>query len=388
MGLTKFKFNEVEQEFAMAASSDLQIKLSGPEGVFYTPGSEIKGEIWLNLTVVQPHYKRITVTLIGKADVYFTVPVGNNYRQFRDSDTLIRLQTIAWETDRNLGRQLSTGQHVFPFSFILPSNERIPSSLEARDGKIRYTIEAKLIRGIDKEIEVAATYARILVQNRVDVNRSDLLAPRSVQKESTAGCFCIGRGLLSVTATIPRSGYCFGIDTIPVKVQVEPGLRQQVDSITVSLIQRVQCYTQEQLSVSHSVVSMETNVQMPRTGVSFTWNAPPLFIPNTADLTLTNCDIVRLGYFIRVEFTSKCMDAQHIDIPVIIGNVPFTGRDNGIETKGVYVPTLLPVEQDSRYQPPVIPTFNNNEDKPNGDDLVDDIPPDDHETKETNPLIP
>ena len=371
----------------MAASDDLQIKLSGPEGVYYTPGSEVKGDIRLNLTVVQPHYKRITVSLIGKAEVYFALPVGSNYRHFRESDTLIRLQTIAWETDRNLGKQLSTGQHTFPFSIILPSNDRIPSSLEARDGKIRYTLEAKLIRGIDKEIEVAVAYTRISVQNRVDINRSDLLVPRSAQKESTAGCFCIGKGLLSVTATIPRSGYCFGIDTIPVKVQVEPGLRQQVDSITVSLIQRVQCYTQEQLSVSHNVISMETNIQMPRKGVSFTWNTPPLFIPNTVDLTLTNCDIVRLGYFIRVEFTSKCMDTQHVDIPVIIGNVPFTGRDNDTDTKGIYIPTLLPVEQDSHYRPPAIPRYNA-EDKPSGDDHVYDVPPDDHETKETNPLIP
>lgn len=355
-----------EEWLLLMAREQILVSLSQNKDSFYTPGSDVEGHATLHIEGSQLYYRRVTVTIIGRVEVYFTVLSGSEMRHYQESETFFKRSLVVWG-DGTTTSELTEGRYVFPFSFCLESDSPLPSSLDTRDGRIKYTIEAKLIRmgRTDAEIEAAATYTRINVRDNVNINRSDLLAPRSAQKECTAGFLCIGRGPITVTATLLRSGYCIVVDQIPVQVVVEPGLGQQLQSVGVSLIQRVTCYAQHQPSVLHRTMTQVTNVQMPRKGVSFTWNAPPLEVSDFLELTLTNCSLVQLGYFIRIEYTSRCIDKQVIDIPVIIGNVPLStttsnrdGTYTGTSTQASsgYQPTLSLSDGTVGYHPPAIPT--------------------------------
>ena len=338
----------------------LQLNLYNSNSIFYTTGSEVDGEVVFNLESSQNDYKRIVVILEGKADVFFTHTSNSNaVNHYRETETFVKLTLILWD---KTSRQLERGQVTFPFSFQLTNNGSLPSSLDSKDGRIRYTLIAKLIK--ENYIEACSVQAHINVRANVDINRPDLQKPRSASKEITAGCLCVGRDLINVTASIPRSGYCIVVDSIPIEVNVEPGVNQQLSSISASLIQRISCYAQGQPSTFNQVIAVETNYEMPKKGVAFTWNVPPLEIPDRAELTMSNCSLVQIKYFIRVEYRGRFMDTQHLDIPVIIGNVPLasSGRSNNGQLPQ-YLPTLTPFDEQG-YQPPIIP--NSGSGKHNG----------------------
>uniref|UniRef100_A0A1X7U4Z7 Arrestin C-terminal-like domain-containing protein n=1 Tax=Amphimedon queenslandica TaxID=400682 RepID=A0A1X7U4Z7_AMPQE len=349
---------------------ELSIALSQqPQGVLYTPTSEVAGEVLLSIREGSQDlkYKRVTVAVLGKVDVYFSVPQsggGRDGRHFTESNTFFKKVLTLWEEGQSTTSINASGSYVFPFSLSLQSepNASLPSSLDCRDAKIRYNIEAKLIRNDTSEIESASCFKRIEIQSNVDINRGELLSPRSAQKEIMAGC--ISRDNVTVTSTIARTGYCRVADEIPVQVIVEPGRGTQLQFISTALIQRITCYAQGQPSILERLVHSNANTQMPRKGISFTWNVPRFTIPDQLELSLDNFSYVHIGYFIRVEFGAKCIKAQWIDLPIVIGNVPLSSanssRLSSMEVSrttsggGGYRP-VSGLIRSSGYNPPVIP---------------------------------
>lgn len=325
----------------------------------YLIGSDITGDvIYKGSTGGKHRYKRITVSLVGKVDVYFFLPgESDTVRHFRESDVFYQAQMILWEADSTSG-SLPAGENKFPFSFPLvlrAANKHLPASVESKDGRIRYTVEAKLIRDVENEIEAAVAYSRIPVKGIVEINRSDLLVPRAVQNERVVSQCCFSGGMLSVIASTPRSGYCVGKDGINVTVKVESDNAKKLNSITVSLIKKTACYAQGQPSISTDVLATKVNNRLPRGGVSFSWNVPAIEVPET-DCTLTNCSIMHITYSIRTSFTGRCMNQQNLNLPLILGNVPL--RKESLEATchyefDSYRPSLT--ASVSHYEPPPIP---------------------------------
>ena len=357
---------------AQTEGVELSISLSQqPQGVLYTPASEIAGEVLLSIREGSQaqQYKRVTVAVLGKVDVYFSLSQsggGSDGRHFRESETFFKKVITLWEDGQSSTSISANGQYIFPFSLSLQSETEsatsLPSSLDCRDAKIRYNIEAKLIRNDSSEIESASCFKRIEIQTNIDINRAELLSPRSAQKEIVAGC--ISRDSVTVTATIARTGFCRVADEIPVQVVVEPGSRTQLQYISTALIQRITCYAQGQPSVLERLVHSNANTQMPRKGISFTWNTPRLAIPDQLELSFDNFSFVHIGYFIRVEFGAKCIKPQWIDLPIVIGNVPLSGANSSrlssmevsrTTSGGGYRP-VSGVIGGTGYTPPVVPT--------------------------------
>jgi hypothetical protein len=351
----------------------LELKLSDSHTTFHTPGSDITGEVCLNLITPQPSYKRILIILTGAIEVYFTIPPASsgaaNAQYFRETQTFINQQATLW--DSSVKPLNKSGRHVLPFSFkLISDSSTLPSSIETRDGKIRYTVQAKLIGGVDNEIEITTVYQRVKVRANVDINRTDLISSSSATTEATAGCMCLGRDIITVTATLQRTGYCIVIDSIPVDVQVTPGRSRQVNYLSASLIQRVTCRAQNQPSTCYRVIATETNTQVPGKGVSFNWAVPPLPVKDTLELSLTDCSIIQLTYFIRVEYRASFMTTQYVDIPVVIGNVPLSSRGLMTTTSQGHVPVLSPPEEEGHegYHPPSVPTSSSYQHEDNDDD--------------------
>lgn len=355
---------------------DLSVSLSRSpsSSAAYTSGSEVTGEVTLIIgsegrLSEGGKYKRVTVSVLGKVDVYFSTTQGggggggSEARHFTESEVFFKRTIVLWEEGQN-STALNEGRYIFPFSLPLQpdSSPSLPSSLDSRDAKIKYNIEAKLIRsGVNggNEIESSASLKRIEIQNNVDINRSDFLSPRSAQKEILSGC--IGRGAITVTATVPRTGYCRVVDQIPVQVLIEPGRSVQLQYVSARLVQRISCHAQGQMSVLERLVSSFTNTHTPRKGVSFTWNVPHLVVPDQLELTMDGFSFVQIRYFVRVEYGAKCSKAQFIDLPVVIGNIPLSSANSSrvasLELSrttsggGGYQPAAA-----TGYTPPVVPT--------------------------------
>lgn len=347
-------------------TSDLQLRLTRPSQQPYTVHTDIEGDVGISIDAPQGHYKKIIISLVGKAEVYFFHQAGENIRHFQQSDSFLQLHQVLWERDATSSNVLPKGAHSFPFRFTLEdycstTSTGIPSSIEGKDGRVRYMMEAKLVRGLDSEIEAAVTQVRIPVVNVVGINRPDLLAPRSVQKDLTiTGLLCVSGGTISITATVSRSGYCVGSDSIPVSVEIDNSTSRSLSALSVELVRRDICRANGQPSLILTILGSQVNTHLPGAGISFSWNAPPITVPET-DTTLTNCGIIQIHYYIRVSFKTKYSTPQELVIPVILGNVPFEGGEGG-EGHYMYTPSLSSTAHN--YEPPPIPKRYGNESSP------------------------
>ena len=348
----------------MAVDLSFEVKLNpsfNQEGS-YPVGSEVSGEVIFSTSTHETSYKRITVSLIGKAEVYFFLPTNSETnRHFRETDVFFQAESVVWERGRE-NPSLPIGISTYPFKFTLAPEEGktlLPASVECKEGRIKYTIEAKLIREMENEIEASVARVKIPVTGRVDINRSDLLIPRAIQNEIAVSSGCFNGGTVSLIVSLLRSGYCVGQDKIKVVVKVESDNGKKLRSLCVSLVKRVFCYAQGQPSVTNTALVTNTNHRLPRGGVSFTWNVPAIPVPFT-DCTLTNCSIIRVTYFLHATFTGRCMETQDLELPIILGNVPYRGDSmESFETTqgsstGEYRPSLSSLTH-PYYQPPVIP---------------------------------
>lgn len=347
----------------------------------YITGSNITGKVLFkhgSKNTSAADYKRITLSFIGKADVYFSLDDSEQDRHYQETDVFCNEQIIVWEKMNELEEISTTCTNVeslsmqqqdevaqFPFTFSLSSQSgNLPASAECKDGRIRYTIEAKLIRDLDCEIEAAVAYCRLPVSVTVDINRSDLLVPRIIQNDTSVSQGCFGGGSLSIIASLSRSGYCIvNGDQIYVVVKVDSENGRRLNSLSISLLRRVTCYAQGQSSVVTDILATKENTRLPAGGISFSWNPPPIIVQHT-DCTLTNCSIIKIHYFVRTSFSGRCISLQNLDMPIIMGNIPYNKdrskswesleTTHGSHIMDEYQPSLSP-PSGQKYEPPAIP---------------------------------
>lgn len=381
------------------ATSDVELTVSvnpstdDPNGHYWV-GSDISGEVVFRGTPTQPEYSRIIVNLIGKAEVYIYAASSDdvagsdsNRQHYQESDVFYQHQLTLWESSASTsghGNKSTTSSSLptegtlkFPFTFSLTPHigKPLPASMECRDGKIKYTVTAKLIR--NDEIEAAVAFTKIPVKVKVDINREDLIVPRATQNEVAVSQFCICQGELCFTTSIPRSGYCTGMDRICMVLKVDSNNANKLTSITSNLVKRTACYAESYPSINDTVLVSKQNTRLPRGGVSFSWNVPPINVPKT-DCSLTNCSIIKIHYFIRTTFTGWCMNTHHIDLPLIIGNLPYRQQQTG-EQSLEPIPQLASSSSLSDYRPtlpdsalhyeaPFVPSLSKHQSDPNDDE--------------------
>lgn len=121
---------------------------------------------------------------------------------------------------------LSPGRHIYPFSFILPTN--LPSSFEATCGRIRYTIRAIIDRPwkFDHEAKAAIT-----VISPLDLNQRPWASEQvDVEMSKTFCCFACRSGPLLMNVVLPVRGYVSG-QQIPIKIKVNNGSGIRINGI-------------------------------------------------------------------------------------------------------------------------------------------------------------
>ena len=198
----------------VSMGKDFRLELNYPSGqeVYLTPG-EVSGNVVV-VTDKPKSYNAISITLKGCADVYFSIG-KTGYRSHED---YINDVIVLWNQEQIPNRVLNPGQYVLPFRFVL--RRGLPRSFAGPHGYIRYTVEAKLLKGllhINKKVSVF-----IQVVNRVNINVPALMSPARFEKERTICCLCCASPSISLTVNVPRIGFCIG-EGIPLTASVDNG---------------------------------------------------------------------------------------------------------------------------------------------------------------------
>ena len=296
----------------MVKDFQLFINTPPPQGVV---SDDVTGRVLVVTEEAKQSYKSIQVTLWGHADVCLSSGTYHSYEDF------IYQTVIVWSRDNAPNHELSPGSYQFPFALTFqPSGRRLPSSFEGTVGHIRYEIEATIVKAsarktITEQIAVAAVVDPNVVQN--------VRLPKVLQVEKTLCCLCCASGPISLTARVPRTGFCIAQDAIPFEVDIENGSNRRIRQLVAQLQKRV-VYTAE----GHHLHSIKTIAEVAsdpiEPGNSRSWQPPPLPVPDT-EPTIASCSIIRVNYYLKIKASISGAINPHVDFVLFLGNVPLSG---------------------------------------------------------------
>ena len=299
---------------------DFRLELSS-QGVYVVPG-EVAGNIVV-VTDEAKSYNAISITLRGYADVHWTETYTVNdqhghsrteTRHYHSHHDYINDSAILWKKEQVPNRVLNPGNYVLPFRFMLSGN--LPSSFAGQYGHIRYELEARISTGLfhfDKTVS-----AIIQVVDRVDINVPALMSPVQYEDEKTLLSLSASPPI-SLTVNVPRTGFCIG-EGIPLTASLDNG-SGRIITMKATPIKKVTFHAQGHTkSITTELNAFQSPPVQP--GSTYQWAPCEQLTISSAIPTIANCDIIRLGYTLRIEVSIPWALDAVINIPFTLGNVP------------------------------------------------------------------
>ena len=296
-----------------------------PRGGFV---SDITGHVLVVTEEAKQGYESIEVTLRGYADVWWSESSGDNRRSvtYHSHEDYICQNIHLWSSETAFNHELSPGSYQFPFAFSLQSSGRpLPPSFEGYVGHIRYEIEATIVKASALKRNKRIT-SRVAVTSVVDPNIvPNVRLPKVLQVEKTLCCLCCASRPISLTARIPRAGFCIIQDATPFEVDIENGSNRQIRQLVAQLQQRV-VYTAQ----GHHQHSIKTVARVASDPIephsSRSWRPPPLPVPATEPtIGITRCYIIQVNYYLKIKASISGAINPHVDFLLFLGNVPLSG---------------------------------------------------------------
>ena len=313
----------------------------------YFPGSEVKGTVILELSEALQPLQGIEIALSGQAHAEWTKreDVGQRSYNFKYTNTEKTMDEVeklwvANPTKEGVHQQkigLAAGRYEFPFVFHLPTDQKLPSSFETTDpfgpaGFIRYILAARISQSsVCQKYDHVAVKA-VSVCGCIDVNTPNLGKPLSSSKDKTSGSlFCASKsGYVSLTATTDRGAYCSG-ESIAVSVTIESHAKRKAQIVQASLKQRITYHgtpTYDDRIVHYlPPKSFNCSKVIKKIEGRANWHNRLLPIPATVP-TIANCHAIEISYTLEVSLLQR--RAFHVEIPIVIGTVPFKGPSDTI----------------------------------------------------------
>ena len=317
----------------------------------YSAGSEIEGNVFLELSKDMVPVKSIIIQLHGMSSVQWSEGSGNGRRVYKNSDGVCRLEWTIWRNEGSCQQQASStglpaGQHQFPFKIQIPTDLAFPTSFKGPFGVIQYS----LIAGITKsqETKLKHTISReITVSKIINANVPHLMRPLLIfDRKMVCSSWC-NYGSASLSVTINKGGYYPG-ECIAFSVKVENQSTEQVNAIHVSLVQTI-TYCGRALIVhykkSRNIIQSVQGSGIPA-GNTGHWSNGLLPVPTT--YPTINGNIITLSHVMDVTVDFHNADNISVQIPVTIGTTPQPGE----ETQCAYGIACYP------RPPPYAPHYN------------------------------
>ena len=328
---------------------EFRLELASPPQGVYFPGMMVTGTVVCE-TDKPKDYKQIKVFLRGRADVHWseTHGSGENRRteHYSSHEQYIECFTVLW--DKSTNGILPVGVYRFNFSLQL-SGANLPPSFVGTVGSIKYTVEARVVKDGLLKMDTTAI-ALINVANVVTVDRPELMQPAAMEVRKTICCLCCASAPIVITARIPRTGFCIGHDRIPVEVSVENGSNRTIQQIQASIHKNV-VYTAQGRHRYDTRSFQIVDSQPIGAHNSTVFRPEPIPIPSDSIIpTLTNCGIISVNYFLQVTAVIPWAVNPHINIPIIIGNVPLQNQGGTAPMTGTG-PFHSPVPMQANFYP-------------------------------------
>lgn len=297
----------------------------------FNPGQTVKGNVIVT-AAKGVACRNITVTIKGVEVVSWQEETPNvNYNSneeegYGEGSTNAETETFSYDAKQVLFQQpvivwtdpnktMAPGNHVFPFSFILPRN--IPPSYTSEFGNVTYKVEAEADRPMAFNDKDKALFC---VHSMYDLNLDPLAKkPIRLQAETSYGCWC-NEGTVEMDMVAERTGYVAG-ERIVVNGEVKNYSSSSIDYTEIKLIQVT---TFKATSKTKTVKQVLSRVRRPRVegGGRDVWASVSLPVPDVPATQNELGNIINITYTLMLKARLGFIRKMTVTAPVHIGKVP------------------------------------------------------------------
>ncbi|XP_038137139.1 thioredoxin-interacting protein-like [Cyprinodon tularosa] len=206
----------------------------------------------------------------------------------------------------------------FQFGFELPPPGRLVSSFKGKFGSVRYYVRAELQRPSQQALQCEQEFE---VEEPLDVNQPDLLAPAAASKQKKVTCMFIPDGQVSISARIDRKGFCEG-EEININAKFE-------NTCSRIVVPKAAIIAKHSYSINNQTKVMRQKLTAVRgnpiiSGMCDMWQGRTIRVPKLRP-TLLGCDIIKVDYALMIYLHIPGSEKLILELPLVIGTIPFSG---------------------------------------------------------------
>lgn len=310
-----------------AREGDICIALERPKSRYF-PGDTVAGQ----LRVLVPSNvctREIIVILVAILDNHAQKSIGLEgtplYRQELKVWSPSR-PSVALQKARKRAQTLVAGNHLFDFSFDIPTNQPIPSAFESEQYKLRWEVQGYQMRLRGPPIYAALP---IHVQDRIDVSSLEICSPSllAVPLPSSRSFLFPPRRrspatvLFGLTATAFRPG-----DPMPMTLQLAESVKSppkpSLLEVRVELRRRTSYHVQGHSDIERLTLMDESLVV--EVGSENQVSLDTLRLPQDLYPTNLACDILQVTYKLRLHLRECPSKSSKPSGPSTTFRVPVT----------------------------------------------------------------
>ncbi|CAO1394873.1 unnamed protein product [Diamesa hyperborea] len=216
--------------------------------------------------------------------------------------------------------ELPAGKHKYKFSCPLASH--LPSSIETKQGFIRYSLEVSIDvpLGFKKELKIPFT---VIKQDDMNSLPSTLKMPFQIEAYKIFWSLKCKSKPLKFKVGIPYSGFVPG-EALNLLVDVINNSNNDVQKFKISLLKVIK-YTSQTPNVKTKIVK-ETVVKVCENGIKSRTSGRikrGFIVPHIPSSNMTYCTVIEISYELKiVAKISGIHKSPKIKFPVIIGTIP------------------------------------------------------------------
>ncbi|XP_078143333.1 thioredoxin-interacting protein-like [Centroberyx gerrardi] len=295
-----------------------QLEFSDPSKPFYCSGDKLCGRVQLR-AAQRCRLTRLRLSAAGCARVQYakgkTRCQGEvDYLKYEED---LQLDELPRDSDGCFLLQPGKTYH-FLFGFELPPPGRLVSSYKGKFGSVRYYVRAVMEMPSQHALQCEREFE---VEEPLDVNSPDLLAPAAGSKQKKVTCMFIPDGQVSISAQIDRKGFCEG-EEISVNAKFE-------NSCSRIVVPKAAIIAKHSYQAGGRTKVLRQKLSAVRgnhiiSGMCDMWQGKTIRVPKLKP-SLVGCDIIRVDYALMIYIHIPGSEKLILELPLVIGTIPFSG---------------------------------------------------------------
>ncbi|CAL8336794.1 thioredoxin-interacting protein [Gadus morhua] len=295
-----------------------EVVFSDPSKAFYCSGDKVAGNV-----VVE-------VSEVTKVSVLKVLGVGCGKVEYAKGKQKCReeIDYLKYEEVVHLDNQTRApdgsftlrpgNKYEFMFGFELPAPGCLVSSYAGKFGYVRYYVRAVMERPCAPPQHCEKSFE---VEEPLDINTPDLLAPVAASKHKKVSCLFIPDGQVSISARIDRKGFCEG-EEISLNAKFE-------NSCSRIVVPKAAIVAKHSYQAGGRVKVLKQKLTSVRgnhiiSGMCDMWQGRTIRVPKLQP-SLQGCDIIKVDYVLMVYVHIPGSDKMVVELPLVIGTGPFGG---------------------------------------------------------------